>query len=237
MPRIMLFDIEATALIAEMGRVLCVSVGEIDLPTQKVGALRTFVKKNDDPADDKEVVREACDLLRQADGWVTYYGARYDVPMLQSRLLANKLKTMPINIPHIDLWKTSRWELKLRSNRLANVEEFLQLDERKTKIDWNSWIRAAAGWKKEMAYVVDHCKKDIRVLDQAYKKMLPLIRSHPRFGNFLGASGVACKTCGSERLTKYGLRCNGASGLQQRWLCHGCGTSDTLTKIRKETAK
>jgi hypothetical protein len=58
--------------------------------------------------------------------------------------------------------------LKLSSNRLANIERFLNLSASKTPIDQGAWIKAIAGSKKHMNTVVKHCKEDVKMLEEAY---------------------------------------------------------------------
>jgi uncharacterized protein YprB with RNaseH-like and TPR domain len=95
--RLAAWDIEATALIADLGSTLCASVKPYNRKpyTFKVKAVGNDVK----------VVRDLKDCLEQYDCWMTFYGKGFDVPFVNTRLL--KWGYEPIEQRHhIDLFFT-----------------------------------------------------------------------------------------------------------------------------------
>jgi len=218
--RITFFDIESTNLNANYGYCLCIAWKHLGESKIHCVSIDQSPKFKEDPTNDAHVVKTTAEALSQSDVVVGWYSQRFDWPFIQSRLLTHKLQVMP-PIPHVDLWRTAKYQLKLNSNRLASVSEFLQLDE-KTPIRSREWIRAMAGHKKSIKYVVDHCKQDIVVLEEAYYKLRPLIKQHPNVNVIDQDAAPACPVCGSEHIQKRGFSVASVSRTQ-RFHCQRCG--------------
>lgn len=206
-PKVLFLDIEASALEAVFGRMLCVGYrweGEKKIYCPSLADFPKLHKK--DPTDDTELCKEITKVLTQADVVVTWYGRRYDIPFIQSRCLANNLPPIP-DLTQIDLWETARSKLKLYSNRLAVVQGFLELPEEKTPIEAKHWVRAKCGFKEDLNYVIKHCVADIEILEQAYEKMKPLIRPCPALylPKKIGTEEIACIKCGATHVHKHGM--------------------------------
>lgn len=171
------------------------------------------------------MLKDISERMLDSDAWLGHYSTRYDVPFVNSRLLYHNMPVLPLNMPQIDTWRAARNNLKLHSNRLASIQEFLKLEDEKNSIKSEQWLRALGGDKKAIDYVVEHNRRDVLVLEQAYLKLRPLIKDHPRY-SFVDKK--ACKTCGAppnkvqhrgERRT----RCR----LYKRVQCQMCGSWDT----------
>lgn len=221
-PKTLLWDLEATNLNADFGIILC--IGYTWLGSGKYN----LIKITDTPeykkfiGDDSGVVRAFAKVLSQADEQVTWYGKRFDEPFLRARSIAANLKPNehfpPVN--HTDLWETCRKELKLSSNRLASAQSFLQLPDSKTSVDRRHWNRASFGDKKSIKYILEHCILDIKVLEQAYYKLRPFIRTN-RFNRGIGIR-FGCAICGSKNTQARGYR-RTLTSLYQRYQCQDCG--------------
>lgn len=221
--RIAFLDIECTNLRADYGYVICVCWKEYGKKKIHTASILNCPKKGE-PFNDINVLKAVQQCIDQYDCIVTWYGARFDIPYLNARMLYHGLEPIDMNIPHIDLWKTARNHLKLSSNRLANVQNFLQLENEKTALKGAEWIKAQYGNKRAIGYVIDHCKADVLVLEQAYEKLRPLIRQHPNV-NLVTSTLDACPTCGEEgRMKKNGIRYM-KTGERQRYKCKACGAS------------
>jgi len=66
----------------------------------------------------------------------------------------------------------ARRALCISRNRLANVTEHLIGATLKTRIDPHHWIMALQGNAKALAYILDHCKRDVLDLERIYNKLL-----------------------------------------------------------------
>ena len=225
-------DLECSNLNADWGVIICACIKWDD--GQSKGKLQSFRMtdyEQEDIMDDSGVCMDVRDALDKADMWVSWYGSKFDVPYLQARLLKHKQHTASTMTPHIDLWRTSRYQLKLSSNRLANVERFFSLRAGKTAIDQGVWIKAISGHKPSMAQVVKHCREDVKMLEEMYHILLPLIKGHPNIELFKDDPSILlfCPKCGSGHLQKFGYKIT-KTGKYQRWQCQDCGSISATGK-------
>ena len=171
---------------------------------------------------EKLMLKEMKEVLEQADIWVSWYGIKCDIPLINTRLLYHGLGILP-NIKHIDLWKVCKYKLSLGSNSMKNVSEWLGFAERKTPLRFQEWYEALAGSTKAMNSIVKHCKADVLVLDEAYLELLALVS--PRVSlNAITGDPDACPKCGVRgKLQKRGW--NYAQVMRtRRFQCTNCGS-------------
>ena len=173
--RIGYLDIETSNLKADFGVIYSWCI--------KYRGLNKFegyvLKKNDYTIleRDKEATRSLIIALGQFTTIVTYYGGNYqfDMPFLRTRALKYDFQFPPYkSLRHIDLYQQVRGKLKLHSNRLESVSEFLHLEPRKSKIDTDIWNRANLAYDKEaLAYIWEHNKIDTILLEKLHEKIEP----------------------------------------------------------------
>lgn len=231
--KILFWDTETSNLNADFGFIIAGGgkyLGDKKLTTFSIS---DYGRWKDNPTDDKILVRDFAKYLSEADLWVTWYGQRFDVPFVNSRLVFHGYSPLP-PIPHVDLWRVSRFQLHIHSNRLASASAFLGLED-KTRLDGPTWIRAAAGHRPSIAYVKDHCIQDIEVLAQAYEKMRPLILNGPNVGIILTGDRDRCPNCGGPRQRR-GFRVT-PMGKKQRFQCVKCGGWSTGNVPREAVIK
>jgi uncharacterized protein YprB with RNaseH-like and TPR domain/predicted RNA-binding Zn-ribbon protein involved in translation (DUF1610 family) len=218
--KILAWDLECTSLTANWGTVLCGGVKEVGKSKVDLYSVADYKSYRTDTTNDKALVRDIRDRLSDADAWVTWYGAGYDVPMLNSRLLFHRLAPLP-PIPHIDCWKTARFRLKLTSNRLAAVQGFFGLKTEKSPVEGTTWVKAIAGDRAALRYIEEHCRKDVIVLEEAYERIKPLIEAHPNRG-IIDKKKNACPNCGKKAL-RPDRRVVSGQTIYQLYQCRSCG--------------
>ncbi len=218
-PKIFLFDLETSNLNANFGFILC--AGYKELGEEKAHCINITESPGfkKDPTNDYYVVKTIGEVLGQADMLIGWYSSRFDYPYLQSRLIFHKLPILP-PIQHVDGWRIAKYKMKLNSNRLASVTAFLGLED-KTALSGPIWVRAAAGHRDSIQYVVEHCLQDVVVLEQVYQRIKPLMTNHPGLG-VMAEKSFACPICGSEQVQKRGFHMT-RTRKYQRWQCQGCG--------------
>lgn len=172
--------------------------------------------------DDYEVVKAAGEILYNADGIITHYGSKFDLPFLNSRLLYHGLPTVP-NIPHIDTCMVSRKRLFIHRNRLQTIANFLKLEGKLENGGWQLWVDVMNRKKKAQKLMDLYCKQDVEVLEQVYYKLRPLISNIPNYNLFNNTDWV-CPSCGSYDLVKNGFHIT-KTMKYQRLRCKDCGTS------------
>ena len=167
------FDLEMSGLNADYARILCACVKPYNMPAEVYRFDETKVAKKE-PWNDREVavwIRDALEGTYQIYG---YNSVQFDLKFLNSRLL--KHRERPLKQPlHKDLLYVAKNTFCLSSNRLATVQEFLGLETEKTRIDGEHWNRATAGHKPSMDYIVEHCQRDVGVLEELFEMLVPFI--------------------------------------------------------------
>jgi uncharacterized protein YprB with RNaseH-like and TPR domain len=220
MAKVLMFDIETTDLAADFGFAICAAWKEVG--KKKVH----HVQINQNPRyvatrpNDRWVIEETARALSEADVVCGWYSSKFDWPFLQSQMVYHQLPPMP-PVPHVDLWRTARYKMKLTSNRLANVSEFLGIEE-KTPLKKLTWRYAGCGDPPSIRYVVKHCRQDVVVLEEAYLRMRPLITTHPNL-NVIEDVAEGCPICGSiGKMQSRGYQI-ARVGRSQRFQCQECG--------------
>lgn len=216
-PKVLFFDIEATGLNATFGTILCIGYKFLGDPKVHVPTIMDFSNKN--YLDDKGLVERFAKIYEWADYAVGHYASRYDVPMIQAKLLRYGLPPLAPT-PLIDTWRVARDTFKFHNNRLATIQGFLGLEHEKTAISFDDWLQAAHGNKKALKQVVEHCRLDVLVLEEAFVKMRPWIKNEPSRKLFFDHG--SCISCGSGRLQARGLQV-AKTRKYHRYQCQDCG--------------
>lgn len=221
------WDLECSSLNANGGAILCGSiVNPLNLEKVRTFRIDKYKGYRHDTLNDRLLVKDLVNFLNDQDMWITYYGARFDVPFLTTRIVHWNSSEgagidLPSNVPHVDLWRTARNKLKLHSNRLASVTALLGHGD-KTPLDLPVWLRAAGGHKPSLDYIVEHCEVDARILAECYLDLRPLVQAHPHLGLLGGLPRQSCASCGSDH-THFRGRYSTVASLRQRLSCAECG--------------
>lgn len=162
------FDIETTNLKADFGIMLCYCIKE----GNKNKILQRSITKQELQEEnvlDKNVVKSCIVDLLKFDKIVTHYGTNFDLPFVRSRALFWNLN-FPIygELVHKDTYYMCRSKLCISRNRLASACQHVLGKTRKTAIDSRSWILALQGNEKALKYILDHCRRDVRDLEDLY---------------------------------------------------------------------
>ena len=217
--KILSWDIEASNLAADFGIIFCVGFKEVGKGKPKVFSLLDY-DETDVVKAERLLLQDVSRELLTADVWLTHYGTWFDIPFVNSRLLWHKLPVLPPTFAHIDTWKISRNRLKLSSNRLATIQNFLGTEDTKNAIKPLMWVRALGGHRPSMRYIVEHCRRDVLVLEEAYRRIRPLVLDHPSRGLVDGRGG--CGVCGAAKLQARGFHVT-RTRKYQRYQCQSCG--------------
>lgn len=219
--KILSWDIEASNLAADFGIVLCVGFKEVGRGKPEVYNILDYTGVDNDLIKaEKRLLKDVSKKLLDSDVWLTHFGTHYDIPFVNTRLLYHQLPILPPNYAHIDTWKIARNRLKTRNNRLITLSEFLGTDDEKNAIKPEQWIRALGGHSPSMDYIVEHCRRDVLVLEEVYTRLRPLVLDHPNRGLVDGGGG--CGVCGSNQLQKRGTHIT-RTRKYQRFQCQDCG--------------
>ena len=214
--KILLWDLETTNFDPEMGNMLTFAYGWLNPKTghcpAKLLRINDYKGWEENPTNDYELVKNAKEILEQADLWVTWFGMWFDVRFMTTRVMywsevgaedwgyqpLGYLPQPPDQQNHIDLWWHTKRRLSLRSNRLDAVQQFLGKHARKTRLKKQIWKDAAWGHEESLEYVHKHGLMDIKVLKGAYESVMPYVST---YNHILQEGGEGmCPRCGKTYL-------------------------------------
>lgn len=229
-PKILLWDIESTTLNANFGTILCIGWKWLGGKKIYVADIKTHGDPNK-PWDDSQLIKYFVEeVYDKADYSVAHYGSRFDLPMVVTKCVQYDIP-VPAPKPLVDTWWVARKRLKLHSNRLEAIANWLQTLDQKTGIMPEEWRRAMCGDRKALKYVVEHCHADIAVLEKVYEKLRPLADNEPARHLFEPLVG-GCISCGSPDLQRRGYRVARTLRYQQ-YRCNTCGKWQRARKPEK----
>ena len=192
------FDIEATHLDANVGRILCCVVKSITVDgegddvapaaTRVFHALQRKYKRPDN-FDDSLLAADIRDYLETFDIIVGHNSKMFDTKFINARNLKFGQRTKKPQYQVDTFWS---WKSKARAwGSLKAIQEFLTTPTAKTSITWGSWMNAL-GWDanlrtKAMDEIVEHCILDVKALEEVYVALVnaDVIRSLRHDGGVL----------------------------------------------------
>lgn len=177
------FDIECTGLDASFGRVLCAVIQRYDNSGPNKDGLHIF-RADNYPAwkegrrsDDSGVVADIIACLEDCDILIAHNGVGYDMSFLRTRALIHGMPPFhekKIFDPLKLIGKPGN-KMRFHRNSLDSVASVLDTNYQKTTVNPSYWSRAYGdGDVEAMDYIVDHCIKDVFVLEEVAIKL----RSH-----------------------------------------------------------
>lgn len=172
--------------------------------------------------DDYEVVKTLRGALLDADLLVHHNGDRFDLKLLNSRLLYHNLDPLP-HIPTVDTYKVIKKVCKLPSYKLDFLTKVFGLVH-KQKIEGSIWLDITFLKPKALKILRDYNRQDVKCLEALYLKLLPYMTTHPHVGALKNLDRFgSCPKCGGTKIKKNGVRCT-ASGIRKQELqCRSCG--------------
>lgn len=113
---------------------------------------------------DKRICKSLVKALDEVDLVVTYYGTKFDVPYVRTRVLYNNLR-FPLYQEklHLDLYYAVKSLLKLGRNTLEQATRFFGI-EGKNHVTAEAWNGARVGDPESMEYVINHNIEDVKIL-------------------------------------------------------------------------
>ena len=121
--RFLFLDTETTGLSRGAGTVaFLVGVGYI---RGREMIVRQYLMRDYD--EEIFVLRHVLEHFERIQALVTFNGRAFDLPLLQSRLIMQRIRADVCSLPHVDLLHTARrvWKLRLSSCRLSALEEHI----------------------------------------------------------------------------------------------------------------
>lgn len=170
------WDLETSNLNANFGIILCSSIKTWggDTLTQRIDDDPDYADHRWDDSHLVEAVRDELENYQVIVGW-NHVG--FDLPMLESRLVKHGLRPLDkTNMCFVDMLWASRYRMRLSSNTLERVIEYLSTKTQKTPLIGEWWIRAMAGDREALDHIVEHNIKDVESLEEVTEKLSRFVK-------------------------------------------------------------
>jgi len=164
-----IFDLETSSLYANSGIILSMS-HKLYLD-KKVHSLRADSYKSwkTGKSDNSEMVRNIMIALSQYDILVAHNGQYFDKTFLNSMCLKYRIPPELRQTKFIDPVLIARRHLRLAKNSLASLIDYFDIQDTKTPIRFDYWIKASHDSNsKALSYIVEHCDRDVVALEKVY---------------------------------------------------------------------
>lgn len=180
-----------------------------------------------EPYNDKALLVEFSEIVKDADYVVAHFGDGFDMPFIEGRLFANGLPSLP-PFATIDTYKLARSRFKktLNSNKLDHLAKICGLPG-KNKTTAMLWVKCAQGDLEAIKEMAEYNAQDIEVLEAVYKKLMPNVKSKLNANLVYDDAVQRCKVCESDELELKGYELR-ASNFHHRYQCKPCGAWSTV---------
>lgn len=169
--QIAFIDIETTNLVATYGWMISWAIKPLN------GKPITGVVKPREVHNgtvDKRICKEFIEAIKPYNFLVGHYSERFDLPYLRTRCLLHKIP-FPIYGEkfHKDTWRIIRGKLKLHSNRLETICDFLGIESKEHRLNTKIWQQATAGRPYALNYIRKHNIEDVISTEKVFKRIIP----------------------------------------------------------------
>ena len=167
--RVGILDIETTDLTGDYGYILTYCIKKYGGET-----LKRFMTKDDVRRGtyDKRIMRQFIQDCKGFDRFITYYGARFDIPELRTRALYWKLP-FPIHksVKHTDIYFIVKFKLKLRRNSLMVACQHLGIKAKGHPLLPEIRWKAMNGDAGAIKYILTHNIEDVESTEKLYNRI------------------------------------------------------------------
>lgn len=210
---------------------------------EQLGAVVT--PKEAKKRDDKRVTQELFDVLKTADFVITYNGDKFDLKKITWLLIKHKIKPVP-HYGSIDIMRGIKEIADPTSSALGFISKELGYAG-KLDTDKSLWEEAEAGDEEALACMYKYNATDVDETESVYLHVLPYLKRHPNFAEFLnyyqevdktldvGKNNHRCPRClqgivSDEKFTRY--RQTPSGYFYRRANCPNCGS--LVFKVHKD---
>ncbi len=191
-----IYDIETSDFNPYQNFIICCVIHVRDILTEKVEKhilhiTKSSIKEAVDNTTfdfDRELLQKMSKIFSNVDQICGHFSDKFDNRYYTSRcLLTNQSDLIPHyqDLMAADTWRMMKKTLKAPRNTLNNLILQATGTSQKTHVDLKYWYTVKfpdnKNWQKAMDYILDHCKKDVKMTVKAVKKI-------EKFNNVSGAA-------------------------------------------------
>lgn len=167
------------------------------------------------------MVQAAWDLLDEAEHVITFNGKSYDIPMLNTEFLIQRLGP-PAPYYHTDLYQETK-QFRTLSSSMKYYLKILGLDNKLEHKGMELWTNCMAGVKEDQRIMEEYNIQDVEVMPELYAALLPWLKNVPNEALWMDADSENKCRCGSTKLRFKSYKRNKTLSYKQ-YKCDDCGT-------------
>lgn len=171
---------------------------------------------------EKAMVKNAWEMLDEADAVIHYNGNNFDIPRLNAEFLVHRLGP-PAPSQHVDLYRVVSRKFRVLSKSMNHMLRLLSLEEKLAHKGMELWTGVMQGVKEDQQIMEEYNIRDVMALENLYHELLPWIDNHPNLALWMGDNGTPrCRNCGSTKGQWRGYERTSVLSYR-RWHCTDCG--------------
>jgi DNA polymerase elongation subunit (family B) len=175
---------------------------------------------------DKRVTKAIYDVLKDADQVITHNGKRFDWKFLQTRLMKHRLPLLH-KIKHVDTCSEAKSNLFAFNNRLGTISKLAADTDKLDNGGWDLWVDVSLRKAKAMKLMTKYCKQDVKVTEDVYMALRPVIGSALNYNLF--SDKPVCHACNGKNVRSDGRRYT-KTAVFERYRCRDCGSCGSYNK-------
>jgi len=171
----------------------------------------------------EEMIEMAWELFEEADQVVTFNGKSFDVPMLNTEFLVQRLGP-PSPYFHTDLYQETK-QFRTLSSSLKYYLKILGLENKLENKGMELWDGVMRGNRADQKLMEEYNVQDVEIMPELYEVLYPWLKGVPNEGLYMerSESGKLRCRCGSEKLRFKGYKRTKVLTYKQH-LCLDCGS-------------
>ncbi len=160
--------------------------------------------------------------MNQADEIVGHNSDNFDIRWVRTRCLLHNISAFP-EYNSIDTYKLAKKYFRFNSNKLDYISSLLGFGH-KLHTGFDLWKDICLdNSKTAMNKMVTYCKKDVLLLEKVHNQFKNYTKHKTHVGVSQGDHKIDCPECGSDKMTKRGVRVSAAGTKSQELQCQDCG--------------
>jgi len=167
--RVGFLDIEASNLKADFGYIISYCI------KKENGKILEYILSPKEIRNyhfDKHLIEKLCNDIIKFDRIIVYWGKnwRFDIPFVRSRAIFWNVDFPGYKELYVtDVWNDVKSKLCLHRSRLADACNFLDIPAKTHPLKPMIWMKALAGDKKSLKYILQHNREDVISLEKVWR--------------------------------------------------------------------
>ena len=245
-PRIYIYDVETSQNIAKswgpkyntnLNSVLHMShllsfagkwLGEDEIEMYSLRSFKRSYKRN--RRDDRQLAEVLADRFKQADLVVAHNGDKFDMKVLNGRMIVNDLPRVG-PVASVDTVKVARAEFRFPSYALNDLARYFELGAKVQHTGLHLWDDVDEGKPEAWDMMEEYNIGDVELEEKLYLKLRDggWIKQHPNLA-LITAKPDACPVCGEEHTLQVRGYHRALTQTYPKFRCSACGSYSRGTK-------